>query len=50
MDEKTLAEIESLIRSDSEQLTEEDLERYLKFSEIQEKLDEENCLAALYLA
>jgi hypothetical protein len=46
---KTIDEIELLIRSNSEELTEEDLERYLVFSEIQEKLDLENMLAVLCL-
>jgi hypothetical protein len=51
MDEqaKTVAEIETLIFTDSEELTEEDLERYLAFSEVQEKLDCENMLAAISL-
>jgi hypothetical protein len=47
MNEKTLAEIEILIQVDPDELSEEELESYLKFAEIQEKLDEENCIAVL---
>lgn len=42
MDEKSIAEIETQLQSGSEELTEEELERYLAFARIQEEIDREN--------
>lgn len=48
--QRSVAEIETLIQSNPDELDEQELERYIIFAKTQEELDRENLLTALLLA